>query len=137
MSQQIPIIRYQDNLLVSIQLELTDQLVSELKDAVAKAISSQDIRGLVIELSGVDILDSYIARSIRDISHMARLMGVNTIIAGLDPSMALTLIEMGLVLTGVSTALNLDSALDILRRSSEQEKRFKAALLEGFLDGRT
>lgn len=134
MSQQIPIIRLRDNLLVSVQMELTDQLVAALKDNVAEAIRSQDIRGLVIELSGVDILDSYIARSIRDISHMARLMGVQTIIAGLDPCMAMTLIEMGLVLTGVSTALNLDSALDILGRSSDEEQKAKSAFLGRLLD---
>jgi len=135
MPQQIPIVRLHNNLLVSIQVELTDQLVSELKDDLTDAIQSEDVRGLVIELSGVDILDSYIARSLRDVSHVAKLMGVQTIIAGLDPSMAVTLIEMGLELTGVSVALNLESALEMLQESSAREQLAMDTLL-GNLFGR-
>ncbi len=117
--RNIPIIRLHDTLLVSIQIELSDRLVSELKENITAEVKDGTARGLVIEISGVDILDSYIARSLRDISQMVKLMGVDTIIVGLDPAMAHTLVEMGLFLTGISTALNLETALDRLAKRDE------------------
>ncbi len=116
MSRNIPIIRLYDNLLVSIQTELSDKLVHELKDGICEEIQRHDPKGLILEVSGVDILDSYIARSIRDISQVVRLMGVKAVIVGLDPSMAITLVEMGLTLTAMETALTIETALDMLRR---------------------
>ena len=114
MPGMIPIIRIGPNLLVSIQIELTDLLVRELKDDVAAVIERTAAGGLVIEVSGVDILDSYLARSIRDLSLIARLMGVRTVLAGLNPAMAMTLVEMGMLMQGVTTATNLDAALALL-----------------------
>ncbi len=114
MSRTIPIIRLHDTLIVSIQRELSDELVRELKDDVAQEIRTHDVSGLVIEVSGVDIFDSYIARSIRDIAQIAGLLGVRTVLAGLDPGMAITLVEMGMAMRGVSTALNLGDAVEML-----------------------
>jgi rsbT antagonist protein RsbS len=122
MARSIPIIRLYRNLLVSIQMELSDHLVAELKDQVTAEIQAYHPHGLIIEISGIDILDSYIARSIRDLSQIARLMGVQTVIAGLDPGMALTLVEMGLLLTGVTTALNLENAIELLA-ALEQDRQ--------------
>ncbi len=122
MARAIPIIKLYNKLLVSIQLDLSDQLVLQLREDITKEIQQTGATGLIIEVSGVDILDSYIARSIRDIAQIAKLMGAHTIIAGLDPNMAVTLVEMGLVLTGVSTALNLESAIEMLSEiQSEME----------------
>lgn len=123
MSRNIPIIKIFDNLLVSIQIELSDHLVSELKNNVCDEIQRIGPRGLVIEVSGVDILDSYIARSIRDLAQMANLMGVKSVIAGLDPSMAITLVEMGMILEDVETALNLETALSMLKQWDAEEDR--------------
>lgn len=120
MGRTIPIIKIYDNLLVSIQVELSDALVAELKDDVTAEISRTGAKGLIFEVSGVDILDSYIARSIRDLSHIVQLMGVRAVISGLDPSMAITLVEMGLSMSGVSTALNLESALEMLAAETRQ-----------------
>jgi rsbT antagonist protein RsbS len=121
MARSIPIVKLYNNLLASIQVELSDHLVAELKDQITAEIQRTHARGLIIEISGVDILDSYIARSIRDIAQIARLMGVDTVISGLDPAMAFTLVEMDLLLTGVTTALNLESALELLAARQQQD----------------
>ena len=129
MGNTIPIIKIHDNLLVSIQVELSDHLVAELKEDVTSAITRTAATGLIIEVSGVDILDSYIARSIRDLSHIARLMGARAVIAGLDPSMAVTLVEMGLQMTGVATALNLEGALQLLADESLSRQEEMEAIM--------
>lgn len=117
MATSIPIIRLRDVLLVAIQVELSDRLVQEVRRDLASAIERSEVSFVVIEVSGVDTFDSYIARSIRDMSHMAKLMGVTTVVAGLDPGVAITLVEMGMELTGVPTVLDLESALNLVERS--------------------
>lgn len=135
----IPIIKLYDTLIVSIQVEVTDHLVLQLKDDVASAIRAQDVRGLIIEVSGVDIFDSYIARSIRDIAQISSLMGVDTVLAGLDAGMAVTLVEMGMMLDKVRTALNLESALGLFGRETlsrrSEEDQVLEALLEDEVEG--
>lgn len=117
----IPIVRMRDILLVSIQVQLTDHLIDRLKADIAHTVQAKPIRGLVIEVSGVDVFDSYIARSVRDLAHIARLMGVTTVLVGLDPGMAMTLVEMGMLMTGVHTELDLGGALDLLARTNAQD----------------
>lgn len=114
MASSIPIIRLHGVLLVAIQVELSDRLVRELRSDLGREIQRGEVRGVVLELSGVDTFDTYIARSIRDIAQMARLMGVRTVVTGLDPGIAVTLVEMGMLLEGVPTTLDLESALDML-----------------------
>lgn len=133
MARNIPIIKIYDNLLVSIQIELSDHLVNELKDNITDEIKNTNPKGLIIEVSGIDILDSYIARSIRDISQIAKLMGVRSVISGLDPAMAVTLVEMGLYLTGTDTALNLEAAVYML----EENKRSQEIDLNEIVDEMT
>jgi len=113
-TQRIPIVRLQGKLIVSIQTALSDTVVDRLQQDVATACERGDARGLVVDVSGVDILDSYITRSLRDLAVMARLMGVETVVCGLRPAVAMTLVEMGMELPGVRTALNLDRALSLL-----------------------
>ena len=113
---RIPIIKLYDKLLVSIQVALSDQLVAQLKDDITREIDRTGARGLVIDLSGIDVMDSYISRSIRDIGLTAQLMGVNTVISGIEPMIAMTLVEMGLNLTGAESALNLETAIELLDR---------------------
>lgn len=113
-SFRIPIIKLYSNLIVSIQVALSDRLVMQLKDDVANRIEKTGVDGLVIDVSGVDIMDSYISRAICDIAVIAKLMGVQTIICGMDPTIAITLVEMGLELKGVVTALNLEMAIEKL-----------------------
>jgi rsbT antagonist protein RsbS len=110
----IPIIRLRGVLLVAIQVELSDRLVRDLRSDLGRELLRGDVRGVVLELSGVDTFDTYIARSIRDMAQMARLMGFRTVVTGLDAGIAITLVEMGMHLEGVPTTLTLESALDLL-----------------------
>ncbi|UJR84564.1 STAS domain-containing protein [Sandaracinus amylolyticus] len=114
MAGTIPIIRLQGVLLVAIQVELGDRLVRELRSDLGREIQRGDVRGVILELSGVDTFDTYIARSIRDMAQMASLMGARTVITGLDPGIAVTLVEMGMLLEGVPTTLSLEDALAML-----------------------
>jgi rsbT antagonist protein RsbS len=116
MARAIPIIRQNDILLVSIQTALSDRLLREFKHDVTHEISTHDARGLVIEVSGVDLFDSFIARSIQEIARTSRLMGVHTVLTGLSAAMAITLVEMGMMLEGVDTALNLELAFRLLEK---------------------
>ena len=125
MARAIPIIRLHGILLVSIQTALSDRLILEFKEDVANEIRNYDAHGLVIEVSGVDLFDSFIARSIQQIAKMAKLMGVRTVLAGLNAGMAVTLVEMDMTLEGVETALNLESALELLR--ADQPKSAKTS----------
>ncbi len=126
----IPIIRLRKSLLVSIQIQLSDQLVLALKDDLGEEIAAQPTRAIILEVSGVDVFDSYIARSIRDLAQIAHLLGVTTIVAGLDPGMAMTLVEMGMYMSGVHTALDLATALDRLARAESERERVSLELLD-------
>ncbi len=129
MGRTIPIIRLYDTLLVSIQIVLSDHLVKELKENISCEVRRRRTNGLVIEVSGVDVFDSYIARSIRDIAQIAELMGTPTILAGLDAGMAITLVEMNMHMSGVETALNLENAFDILAERRKREEQEGGALI--------
>jgi rsbT antagonist protein RsbS len=132
---RIPIIRLYDMLVVSIQVVLSDDLVGQLKEDITAAIEKRRAHGLVIDVSGIDIMDSYISRAIRDIGLIARLMGVDAVICGIAPAVAITLVEMDMDLQGVHAELNLESALEWLQRlGSEKEEATSATDAP---DGRT
>ncbi|MBN2381458.1 STAS domain-containing protein [bacterium] len=121
-STKIPIIKLYNNLIVSIQVALSDQLVLRLKDDVSREIERTGARGLIIDVSGVDIMDSYITRTIRDIALIAKIMGTDTVLCGLDPMIAMTLIEMGLDLSGLTYRMSLEDALEHLLELQHQEQ---------------
>ena len=102
-------------LIVQLNPTLTDAAVRQLRSVVGVSLEARSPRGLVLDLAGVDAMDSYITRCIRDLAISARLMGVPTIVCGVQPAVADTLVEMGLSLGDVSTALDLDGALHLLR----------------------
>jgi rsbT antagonist protein RsbS len=102
-------------LVVQLNPVLTDGSVRELRDTVSRTLAEQALRGVVVNLSSVDVMDSYITRCIRDLAVSARLMGVPTVICGIQPAVADTLVEMDLGFGDVRTALNLDRALVLLR----------------------
>jgi len=115
---RIPIINLYDSLIVSIQVALSDELVRQLKEDITKGIDRSSPRGLILDISGVDLMDSYISRAIRDIGIVARLMGVQTVLCGLDPMIAISLVEMDLNLEGVKTTLNLEAAVEFIRNGA-------------------
>jgi rsbT antagonist protein RsbS len=113
-------------------MELTDGVIIDLKEDIAREIREYEPGGLVIEVSGVDAFDSFIARAMQELSGMARLMGVRTILAGLSAAMAITLVEMDMMLEGVETSHSLENALDKLgerARSALGKGKGKAAAL--------
>ncbi|APR76072.1 RsbS, negative regulator of sigma-B [Minicystis rosea] len=101
--------------LVRLNPMLVDAAVRELRAVVSRTLEEQSLQGLVLDLTSVDAMDSYITRCIRDLAVSARLMGVPTIVCGVQPAVADTLVEMGMTLGDVLTTLNIDAALRALR----------------------
>jgi rsbT antagonist protein RsbS len=115
-AQAIPLITLFGNLIVPIQVTLSDGLITRLTTDVTRAIEGGSVSGLIIDVSGVDMMDSHITRCLRDLALTARFMGVDTIVCGMRPAVVITLIEMGLSVPGISSALNLERALEVLLR---------------------
>jgi rsbT antagonist protein RsbS len=111
---QVPILRIGDILLVSIQVDLQDQTVLRLQEDLAERIVATGARGVIIDITGVEIVDSFIGRSFATIAAMSRLMDAETIVVGMRPAVAITLVELGVSLGGVRTALNLEEGMRLL-----------------------
>jgi len=120
---KIPVIGLYGNLIVPIQGAISDHVMSALQEDVTSRIEQGGVRGLIVDVSGVDVLDSYLTRNLRDLAVTARLMGVIAVVSGLRPAVAITLVEMGLEIPGVLTALNLERALEALYERQEEEER--------------
>ena len=127
---RIPILRMGELLLVTIQVDMHDQLATVLKDDLANRISATRARGVLIDISALDMVDSFIARMFGDIAQMARVMDAETALVGMQPSVAITLAEMGVSLTGVRTALNVEKGMALLGASMDQERADNDALAE-------
>ncbi len=130
----IPVIHLAGRLLVSIQVEMTDRLLARIKEDVANAIDRGGATGLVIDVSGIETMDSFISRSICDLALIAKLMGVPTVLCGIRPAVAITLSEMGIDLRGVPSALNVDDAVALC--AAEDEGDAAAALATLAVDER-
>ncbi|KAF0096398.1 MAG: anti-sigma-factor antagonist [Puniceicoccaceae bacterium 5H] len=113
---RIPILRVEEFLLVSIQTDLDDALAVKLQDDLTTAIATHHARGVIIDISGLEIVDSFIGRMLADISTMARIQDCHAIVVGMQPAVAITLVELGLSLSGVQTALHIDQGMRFLRR---------------------
>ena len=111
----IPILRVEGFLIVEFQGELEDAEIAAVQQALLEKLHSERARGVLIDLSGLEVVDSYTGRVIRDTAGMARLMGAPTAVTGLCPAVAITLVEMGLELPGIHTDLNLERGLEWLR----------------------
>jgi rsbT antagonist protein RsbS len=114
---RIPILRMGEFLLVTIQVDMHDQLALTLQDDLTRAIDKKGAKGVLIDISALEMVDSFIGRMISDISGMARILGAKTVVVGMQPAVAITLVELGLSLTGVATALNVERGMQMLRRS--------------------
>jgi len=110
--KMIPILKVKDVLLSSIQGDLTDNEVLEYQSQMLKMLEKTDAIGVLIDITGMDIVDSFMARVINETANMARIMGTEVVLCGMQPMVALTLVEMGRELIGVQTALNLSKGLD-------------------------
>lgn len=119
-SLRIPILKIGDVLIASIQVALHDASAVQFKDDLLQKIHDTKARGVIIDLTALDVVDSFIGRLIADIAAMAGLMGTRVILTGLQPAVAITLVELGLELTGVLTALNLEKGLAMMQRMAEE-----------------
>jgi len=106
-----------DLLLVTIQVDMHDQLALTLQDDLTRAIDKNGAKGVLIDISALAMVDSFIGRMISDISAMARILDAKTVVVGMQPAVAITLVELGLSLTGVATALNVERGMQLLRRA--------------------
>ena len=120
--ERIPILRMGEFLLVTIQVDMHDRLATVLMDDLANRISATRARGVLIDISALDVVDSFIARMFGDIAQMARVMDAETALVGMQPSVATTLVEMGVTMTGVRTALNVEKGMALLRARREEER---------------
>jgi rsbT antagonist protein RsbS len=115
--ERIPILRMGEFLLVTIQLDMHDQLALRLQDDLTTAIEKKGAKGVLIDISALDMVDSFIGRMIADISGMARILDAKTVLVGMQPAVAITLVELGFSLPGVATALNVERGMQLLRKS--------------------
>lgn len=113
---QIPILRIGDCLLVSIQVDMHDRLAMALQDQLTSRIVDSRARGVMIDISALEIVDSFIGRMLNDIAAMSRILDAVTVVVGMQPAVAITLVELGLKLEGVRTALDVDKGLALIRR---------------------
>jgi rsbT antagonist protein RsbS len=117
--ERIPILRMGSLLLVTIQVDMHDRLAMMLQDDLTERIVKEQAKGVLIDISALDIVDSFIGRMINNTAAMARVLDAATVVVGMQPAVAITLVELGLTLTGVKTALNVDKGIALLdkRRS--------------------
>ncbi len=113
--QRIPILALGDILLVSIPVDLHDRLALELQDDLTERIARTGATGVVIDISVLDTVDSFMARMLANLASTARLLDATAVLAGMQPAVAMTLVELGLSLSGIGTALNVDAGLRALR----------------------
>jgi rsbT antagonist protein RsbS len=117
--ERIPILKMGTFLLVTIQVDMHDKLASTLQDDLTAQISRQRSRGVLIDISALDVVDSFIGRMIANISAMARVLDAETVVVGMQPAVAITLVELGLPLDGVHTALNVERGMALLHSRLE------------------
>jgi rsbT antagonist protein RsbS len=103
-------------LLVTIQVDMQDQMAMRLQDDLTNAISKSGAKGVLIDISALEMVDSFIGRMISDIAGMARILDATTVLVGMQPAVAITLVELGLSLPGIATALNVERGMALLRR---------------------
>jgi rsbT antagonist protein RsbS len=118
---RIPVLTLGDVLLVSIQVDLEDQLALRLQDDLAERIVAVGARGVIIDITALDIVDSFVGRTLATIASVSKVLDAETIVVGMRPAVAITLVELGLQLPGVRTALNVEYALDMLAATRQAE----------------
>jgi len=114
--EKIPILRMGEFLLVTIQIDMHDQLALKLQDDLSSTICRNASKGVLIDISSLEMVDSFIGRMVADISGMGRILGAETVLVGMQPAVAITLVELGLSLPGVATALNVERGMALLRQ---------------------
>ena len=115
--ERIPILKLHDFLLVSIQVDMHDRLALTLQEDLTERIVTTRARGVLIDISALDVVDSFIGRMLGHIAAMSRILDAETVVVGMRPAVAITLVELGLSLPGIRTALNIEKGMALLERS--------------------
>jgi rsbT antagonist protein RsbS len=118
---RIPILKMGEFLLVTIQVDMHDRLAMQLQEDLTARLAATRARGVLIDISSLEIVDSFIGRMLGNIAGMSKVLGADTVVTGMQPSVAITLVELGLSLKGVRTALNVERGMDLLRASLADE----------------
>ena len=113
--ERIPILKMGQFLLVTIQVDLYDRLALDLEADLINAVEKNAAKGVLIDISAVSIVDSFMGRILGNIANMSRLLDAQTVVVGIQPAVAITLVELGLPLTGVRTALNVERGMELLK----------------------
>lgn len=118
--QSIPILKMGSFLLVSIQVDMDDRTAMSLQDDLTSAIVKHRAKGVLIDISSLDVVDSFIGRMLANTAAMARILDADTVVVGMQPSVAITLVELGLSLKGVRSALNVERGMELLHSIARQ-----------------
>ena len=116
----VPILKQGAYLIASVQSALTDADLLELRNALVEMVGRYRSRGVIVDVTAMDVMDSFASRTLRDIAHMIRLRGAETVIVGIQPEVAFTMVQLGLTLEGVATALDLEEGLAFLDRGAKK-----------------
>src|SRR5712691_10871646 len=120
---QVPILKQGPYLIATVQSALTDEDLKQLRDTLVLQISRARSRGVIVDVTALDVIDSFATRTLRDIAHMIRLRGAQTVIVGIQPEVAFSMVKLGLTLEGVATSLDLEEGLAYLHRKGQMKVR--------------
>ena len=121
---RIPILKMGDCLLVTIQVDMHDQLAIALQEDLTEQISKNRAKGVLIDISSLEIVDSFIGRMLANIAAMSRVLDAQTVLTGMQPAVAITLVELGMSLPGIKTALNVERGMELLRKFIEVDEGY-------------
>ena len=113
---QVPILKQGAYLIATVQSALTDEDLRQLRDALVGQVSKVRARGVIVDVTALDVIDSFATRTLRDVAHMIKLRGAETVIVGIQPEVAFSMVKLGLTLEGVATSLDLEEGLAYLNR---------------------
>jgi rsbT antagonist protein RsbS len=116
---EVPILKQGPYLIATVQSALSDEDLLQLRDAIVQKVGKLRSRGVIVDVTALDVMDSFATRTFRDIAHMIRLRGADTVIVGIQPEVAFTLVQLGMRLEGIATALDLEEGIAFLNRKSK------------------
>jgi rsbT antagonist protein RsbS len=128
--ERIPILKMGEILLVTIQVDMHDRIAAALEEDLTARIAQTGARGVLIDISSLEIVDSFIGRMLDNIAGVSRMLDAETVVCGMRPAVAITLVELGLSLSGVKTALNVERGMDLIRKRLDSDGEAYAGLEE-------